>query len=737
MKTLTALQIAAYLLVSKRSILKQAKEENWAYEEVRGRGGKIREYIIENLPAHVSVQLMEAIIRENQSSAFESGTAYSAMKKKLEQLDKAEIVRNKQENLKGLIAAQDIPPKAQAKYELLKAALCFIEENGQPKVAGFDLFSELYNQGLIESCLPLKSLVPSVSRITLIRWQKAVDTRGVAALAVKVKRSGKSIIESDQELKDFCVAMVCDYPHVKATHIREGLLSRFSETNKGIPAETTIRDWLTKWKKENASLYTKLTNPDAWKNKFMSAMGKMDESVTKINQLWEFDSTPADVMLTDGRHSLIGIIDVYTRRPAVVVHPTSNSEGICLVIRKAILDWGIPDVARTDNGADYTSIQIESVFDALEIEHQTTRPFSGEEKPYIERFFRTFSHGIAELLTGYIGHNVAERQNIEARKTFAERLAKRAAPGKKNEPVKVNLTSEQLQQFIDDWIANLYMHRPHGNLGGKTPHEILAASRDQIRVINDERLLDVMLQPVPSNQGRRTVGKEGIKVSGGIYIAPELGAVIGDEVLCKWDPKNAGRIYVFNRLNKEFVCIAVDPEIESAGLTRQEIAELAKRNQKAVTAEKIKQAKRIAKSINVSNIANEVLEHHKRQNQAITAMPKRRVEHKSSMMDSALLALEAERPALGEERLNEIDKKRAELQREAEAAAINPAPIFKNTNDKAMYLKQQRLERDLTGKEKGWLSIWEQQNRAMSSRLDSLIEERDMASTSQHRQSLK
>ena len=274
------------------------------------------------------------------------------------------------------------------KVQILNAADAYINANKLGKIVGLKLFSERYNQGLIEDVLECKSVIPSVSRNSLIRWQKTVAEKGIAGLALKPKRTGKSIIDSDKELADFCIAMIYEYPHVKATQIKEGLIARFYQVGKSLPAETTIRDWLTRWKRENSALYTKMANPDAWKNKYMSAMGKMDENVKRLNQLWEFDSTPSDVMLTDGRHSLIGIIDVFSRRAKVVIHPTSDSTGICLVIRKAILDWGIPEIARTDNGKDYTSIQIKSVFDALDIKHETTRPFSGEEKPYIERFFK-------------------------------------------------------------------------------------------------------------------------------------------------------------------------------------------------------------------------------------------------------------------------------------------------------------------------------------------------------------
>lgn len=726
MELFTAHQLAAYLLVSKRWVQVKAKNENWPFVEIKIRGGKERKYALNELPKHVRVQVELAIINEGGTSAAQSGKAYLAVNDESERLNKEQSTQSKHENLKQLAALENIDPKVSAKVRILEAVDSFIALNKLGKIAGLKLFSERYNQCMLDIPADCKSLIPSVSRNSLIRWQKTIAEKGVAGLALKPKRSGKSIIDSDKELADFCIAMIYEYPHVKATQIKEGLIARFYQVGKALPAETTIRDWLTRWKRENSALYTKMANPDAWKNKYMSAMGKMDENVKRLNQLWEFDSTPSDVMLTDGRHSLIGIIDVFSRRAKVVIHPTSDSTGICLVIRKAILDWGIPEIARTDNGKDYTSIQIKSVFDALDIKHETTRPFSGEEKPYIERFFKTFSHDIAELLTGYIGHNVSERQAIEARKTFAQRLL--AKQGGDKSAIEINMTAQQLQEFVDNWIENRYHHKPHSNVGNKTPFDLFAASRDQIKVIKDERLLDVMLQPIPSNRGLRIVGKEGIKLSGGFYIAPELGAIVGDEVLCKWDPKNVGRIYVFNRMNNEFICIATDHEIQSAGMTRQDVAHHAKRSQSAETSRKLKELKKTAKSVNVSDIANEVLGHYTTQNKALATLPKQSVEHTNVITQSATKALDS-KPTVGfsDEQLSEFEKRRKQLEIETAIANVNPTPLFDNPQSKAMFHKKQRLTNQLSELDATWLNTWEQNNRASSKRLDDLLSDMNAA----------
>ena len=280
---------------------------------------------------------------------------------------------------------------------------------------------------------------------------------------------------------------------------------------------------------------------------------------------------------------------------------------------------------------------------------------------------------------------MSERQAIEARKTFAQRLL--AKQGGDKSAIEINMTAQQLQEFVDNWIDNRYHHKPHSNIGNKTPFDLFAASRDQIKVIKDERLLDVMLQPIPTNRGLRTVGKDGIKLSGGFYIAPELGAIVGDEV-----------------------------------------AHHAKRSQAAETSRQLKELKKTAKSVNVSNIANEVLGHYSEQNKALATLPKQSVEHTNVITQSATKALDS-KPAVGfsDEQLSEFEKRRKQLEIETAIANVNPTPLFDNPQSKAMFHKKQRLTNQLSEVDATWLNTWEQNNRASSKRLDDLLSDMNAA----------
>ena len=86
-----------------------------------------------------------------------------------------------------------------------------------------------------------------------------------------------------------------------------------------------------------------------------------------------------------------------------------------------------------------------------------------------------------------------------------------------------------------------------------------------MRRIEDARVLDVLYEPV-SKGGLRTVLKRGIQVGRRWYVAPELGAHVGERVRCYRDFDAAARICVYG--DDTWICWAVDAE----GAERKKIA---------------------------------------------------------------------------------------------------------------------------------------------------------------------
>ncbi|MBI4928165.1 MAG: transposase [Anaerolineae bacterium] len=435
-------------------------------------------------------------------------------------------------------------------------------------------------------------------------------------------------------MRDFIKGLLCERPHLGISAVRQAIEARFD--GQQIPSTSALRRYVTRWRSENKSLLLYCTHFDKWRDLHMLAMGNASETVTRLNQVWEFDSTPGDVMLKDGRHCLIGVIDVYSRRAKLHVTPTSRATAVAAVTRRALLDWGVPEVAKTDNGSDYVSAHMVRVFESLEIEQLLCRPFHPEDKPHIERFFKTLLHGIFEFLAGDIGHSVAERKAIEDRRSFAQRIMRQG-----EDPVDIAMTAEELQRICDRWCDAVYHQNVHGSLNGKTPAQMAREWRLPVRRISDERALDILLSEAPDKEGTRVIGKEGIQVDRGTFIAAELGPHVGKTVFVLLDALDYGSIYVFlinTDGSKEFLCRAVDPA--RTGHDRAEIAAHGKAVQDRVMREGRKELKRLAKEAELTSINEEILCHRERQRANIHEFPGRSEAYTTPAMQEAARAVE-------------------------------------------------------------------------------------------------
>ena len=338
-------------------------------------------------------------------------------------------------------------------------------------------------------------------------------------------------------------------------------------------------------------------------------------------------------MLDDGsRHNIVGVIDVYSRRLKLLVSNSSNSKAVTSITRACLLEWGIPEEVKTDNGADYASKHMRRVFDSLEIKQIFCKPFTPEGKPHIERVFKTFSHDVLEMLPGYIGHNVSDRKNIEARKSFADHIM-----GKAKEPTKNYLSAEQLQEFCDNWIKNYYMQEPHRGLNGKTPQSMIDNYDGEVRRIGNERALDILLSPT-SGDGLRTVTKKGIAIDNAYYDSHDLALYTGKQVKVLYSESEWGKIYVFT-LEGKFICEAFC--CERTGISRAEVATAKKHLQKRLISESKKIVKDYSKKYMVKNLAQEIVNQKIENDPDILAFPKPEVSYESQFLREAENILKA------------------------------------------------------------------------------------------------
>lgn len=715
MKLFTAKEIAEALNIAKRNVSLRAKNEGWPFQLLAGLGGRVPHYLFEGLPEEVANAVEKKF---HPSSLASKAKNKKTVESTISEVEKSITLDARKSGLLDASYQDENAKRASTSLFILKLAQSFAAEMSS-KVSAWNTFIGLYNNRELEINEAHYRIKPSLSYRTLLRWEKSYEKHGFQGLVTGYgKTKGKSIIETTPEMKRYSVALIHQFPHIKGQRLSELLKMEF-EGKYSTPSPSTCRDWLRKWKDENKTTFLSLMDASGWQNKHMAAFGSRSAGVERINQLWEFDSTPADVMLTDGRYSIIGVIDVFTRRVKVVLKPTSNAEGIALLIRNTILDWGIPEVARTDNGADYCSAHIFAIWDALGIHNQITNPYSGWEKPFIERFFRTFSHGIAEMLSGYIGHNVSDREKINARLTFAQRLIERREKGADRVALDVSISSTDFEKFINSWLDYHYDHTEHSELKC-TPFEKFTQHQQTIKRLDNERLLDVLLAPVPSQKGFRTVGKEGISVEGVEYIHAELGAYIGERVHCRFNPDDIGKIFVFDPVKREFICEAFNPELVDNEITMTHAQE-AKRIQRARLRNEREAIKQASKEYDVSDVAQKFIAYREAQTGGVSAFPKPSKQVNSSTITSITTAT-TETQGYSEEQKSEFEKRRKELEA-VEAIRTSAEPTFSSDHQKARYFTERKTKGLLSPSEKAWLHQYRRENRRAAAMLDNLYQD--------------
>lgn len=574
--------------------------------------------------------------------------------------DRTAAARVREEGLAGfdqLTAKQKIV--AEARAALLRVVAEVMEDRGIGRTEACTAVASGWIDGDDFGVAEVRSVVAKLSARSLERWQADFRRGGLAALAPSHGQhsKGTGVIDRDAKMRTLVEGMLAEFPDVQITTIVEAINARFKGEKR--PSKRTVQRWVAGWKERNAAAHLLNADPDAFKNRARLVVGNASEQIVRLNQVWQMDGTPNDVMLKDGkRHAIIGVLDVWSRRIRLIVTKTQTAAAVAACLRKGLMAWGVPELLKMDNGSDYTSKHIERVCIGLGIEQDFCPPFSPEKKPHIERAFRTFSHDLLQLLPGFIGHNVDQRKRIEARKTFAARLMDREA-----EAPEINMTAEELQQFCDRWCESVYEHRNHSSLGC-SPFAQAQTWREPVRKIENERALDTLLMAAPGDGGTRIVTKYGLQIGNARYTDPALQGYWKQRVQVRLDEEDWGRVLVLSEAG-EFIAWAICPD--RAGVSRAELAAYLRADGKKIESAFRKAAQRAKKDSAASVVASDILAAYEEKASNVVAFPKTSEVHRTEALDAAAEAAERRgKPALIE---------RDDSIGPAEMAKLEPTPV--------------------------------------------------------------
>lgn len=553
----TLSQAAEILGVSRRAVAKRMSGcQNY---QVNGRGG-LKFYPLEAFPESIQAQLRPS--QSNNETPIESQSVESSTN--LDSFSATTVV------VEPITAppTKPLPIGNQKKMDLLdawreimaiQATWCQGKEFTQQRDKD-EQFSIAVAAGEVPEVAQYLPAIKwgnktGISRGSLQRYRERFKSHGLSGYLRNTAKVKNSPIELNPQLKEMIINHLISFPAAQLTRIWKDVKKLHPEC----PRLTAFRRWTKDWIAENHSFYLHETDIDKWRNTYKVAFGTHNSTFAP-NQIWELDSTPADLALPDGRHCALGLIDVHTRRAMVLANKSSTAAAVLSILRQAIISWGLPEAIRTDNGSDYISHAVKRFCAQMHIEHLICTPGTPQAKPYIERFFGTMSHDVMPMLPGYLGHNVATVTKLRG--------------GQKGEAIKAAMDAGMFQNWLDHWLATEYHPRIHSSLK-RSPNEAWASALAQgwrPVMVEDIRRLDLLLAMV----GKRKVKKTGIDLTPGVYIAPDLR--IGEWVWVSTDAAEMGRIYWFHE-DGTYGGVAEDAAL--MGIDRREVTLAAMQAQKA------------------------------------------------------------------------------------------------------------------------------------------------------------
>ncbi|MFT4162825.1 DDE-type integrase/transposase/recombinase [Shinella sp.] len=614
---------------SKRGINDLAEREKWQryralVKTKKGRGGTITHYHINLLPVDVRVAYLSRFI---QADADDLAVSFSS--------DVNLSERARQER-----AAKMITVRLAAKYRKGIAGLT--------AMAADHLFVLTFNAGKVVG-LPdwVRDIVGALSVRTLQRWRsKALENDGLTLAHDPAEaRKGTGLLETanNGDVAMHILAYVAEFPGLSADVIRDQveyqfgreLVARNGEL-KPLPPVRTFQHFIAQLREEQKAVILAYSNPDAYRSRMKLRGTNAYRHVTRPNQMWMIDASPVDALCVDGRWSMYACVDVATRRYIITFSRTPRSEAVLLLLRRAILAWGPPEVVKTDNGSDFVAAATVRLFIDLDIAPDTSKAYSPAEKGIVERAIKTFQHEVAPQLPGYIGHNVTDRKAIESKKSFAQRLG-----ADERELFEVSMTIDELRAWTDDWLTYIYHEGKHAGLKGLTPNEAYARSTEKPRRV-DERALDVLLMPVAGQNGIRKMGPRGIQIDYRFYLSGSI--LVGTDVFCRQDPEDLGKIYVYSADGRQFLDVAIAAEF--SGVNPAEFAKAVTAQGNALVAERLKDLKAEVRQIKKgpAAIARSIEVAKRRMADKATAqdnviqLPKREERYSTPALDAALEA---------------------------------------------------------------------------------------------------
>ena len=451
----------------------------------------------------------------------------------------------------------------------------------------------------------------------LFAWQRAYKESGFAGLIDERKSNRENIIDAlglSEIAQKFILSTdkKIDAPNL-AMRLNEHLAVDMMDAKSmldlyradgAIISEGAARRFIASWRKNSANAIkdaVRRYGVDKTRGLLMPGYGNASWCAKSINEIVEIDATKLDLICTDelmsellnfderakkiqSRFSIISMIDVYSRVRVFEICDSENTLAVQKCIAKYILTYGKPRIIHGGNGKAFLSKALQSACENLGIEYKKSKPYSGWQKPHIERSFGVLQNRLSAAMANYIGNDVARRKSLEGLYGMDDRRAKKGEKTRLKNLMDISEFERVLDEYCFSVIPNLAINSGDEKI---IPLQRFNAKKDEaVRI--DEAQLNALIGGLVlrSANGKKGISYGGAKfipseyITGQIYVAPNLNDI--------------SQIFIFDE-DRNFICVG-------ANLGSNIDASAAKKYQKAFESTLKKAQKQVQEARSYSQI---------------------------------------------------------------------------------------------------------------------------------------
>lgn len=296
---------------------------------------------------------------------------------------------------------------------------------------------------------------------------------------------------------------------------------------------------------------------DKAKNSTRFAQNNCKASGQKINSegflnLVEIDSHQLDLIILDDetleircRPWVTVAIDIFTRiiLGFYISESPPNSFTTLQAMKNMVTTFGVPDIVIPDNGSEFINNSVLALARELQITFKPSQVKTPDNKPYIERFFRTLAHNFIHKIDGTTFSNRFSVQEYESKK-FA------------------SLTLSQAKECILNWIY-IYHKSVHSGIKRVPIAKYNDAIKSYRPIIIDEEYADFICR-IPYF---RMISNGQIQYENLFYYSHALRTLENKKsrkITIYVNESDLSKIYVKTAKNNEIIeAISTDPQYTS------------------------------------------------------------------------------------------------------------------------------------------------------------------------------